>query len=242
MIVAKPAREDPRRQLQIRRVTLLALDSATSSCSLALWRAGAVLAVRRMPVGGQQDGLPIEVQALLASVGVEMRDLTRLAVTVGPGRFTGLRAGLAFMRGLALALDLPIVGVTTLEAIIAGVEGAPGELRLAVVDSRRAELFFQPFDAHGIARAAPFAARPEDLVARLPPDSRAVVVGGEEASRVAAPLTAAGIVARAQDRLVDAAEIARIAAARAPDAVAPVPLYIHPPATTAPRRAIPGPP
>jgi tRNA threonylcarbamoyladenosine biosynthesis protein TsaB len=226
LIDAEAARQDRARQPKISRVTLLALDSATSSCSLALWRADAIIARRRMPVGGQQDGLPIEVQALLAAGGVAMRDLSRLAVTVGPGRFTGLRAGLAFMRGLALALDLPLVGVTTLEAIAAGGDRTADEVRVAVVDSRRAELFFQVFDAGGGALTEPFAARPEDLAARLPRATRAV----------ADALAAAGIVARAQERLLDAADVARIAATRAAGAAAPAPLYIHPPATTAPRR------
>ncbi len=189
-----------------------------------------------MPVGGQQDGLPIEVQALLAAGGVAMRDLSRLAVTVGPGRFTGLRAGLAFMRGLALALDLPLVGVTTLEAIAAGGDRTADEVRVAVVDSRRAELFFQVFDAGGGALTEPFAARPEDLAARLPRETCAVALIGEETARVADALAAAGIVARAQERLLDAADVARIAASRAAGAAAPAPLYIHPPATTAPRR------
>lgn len=215
---------------------ILALDSATSQCSLALWRDGTTLASRCLATGGQGDALPLEVEALLAEAGITLAAVARLAVTTGPGRFTGLRAGLAFMRGLSLACALPIVGVTTLAAIAARREAGDHELQLAVIDSKRAESFFQLFDAQGDALGAPFAATPEALPAHLPPAARVVVVG-ELASRVAASLSASGYVARAVERCVDAGDVARLAAAQAPTATPPAPLYIHPPATTAPRRA-----
>lgn len=215
---------------------ILALDSATSQCSLALWRDGTTLAARHLATGGQGDALPLEVQALLSDAGMTLRSVDRLAVTVGPGRFTGLRAGLAFMRGLSLACALPIVGVTTLAAVAASRAAATGEIALATIDSKRAELFFQLFDADGVALGAPFAAKPDALRAHLPPDARIVVIG-ERAAEVAASLAAAGFETRAVERCVEACAVARLAAIEAPAATPPAPLYIHPPATTAPRRA-----
>ena len=97
---------------------ILALDSATAGVSLALWRDGAVLASDAADAG-RSDALPAAVAALMARAGLGLAALDRLAVTIGPGRFTGLRAGLAFMRGLALALDRPLIGLTTLEALAA---------------------------------------------------------------------------------------------------------------------------
>jgi tRNA threonylcarbamoyladenosine biosynthesis protein TsaB len=216
-------------------VIILALDSATSTCSLALWRDGTTLATRRVGAGGAGDALPLEVAALLAGSGTTFDDVARLAVTIGPGRFTGLRAGLAFMRGLALARALPLVGVTTLAAVVITDAARGDELQLAVIDSKRAELFFQVFDAQGRARSTPFAARPDALAAHLPAGA-AIVVVGERAALVAAELAGAGITARAIERSVEAADVARLAAACAPSATSPAPLYIHPPATTAPRR------
>jgi tRNA threonylcarbamoyladenosine biosynthesis protein TsaB len=217
-------------------VIILALDSATSTCSLALWRDGTTLAARHVGAGGQGDALPLEVASLLAESGLTFDDVTRLAVTIGPGRFTGLRAGLAFMRGLALARALPLVGVTTLAAVAVAGAARGDELQLAVIDSKRAELFFQLFDAQGSERGAPFAARPDALAAQLPART-AIVVVGELAPLVAAELAGAGIAARAIERSVEAVDVARLAAGRAPPATSPAPLYIHPPATTAPRRA-----
>ncbi|MBL8698624.1 MAG: tRNA (adenosine(37)-N6)-threonylcarbamoyltransferase complex dimerization subunit type 1 TsaB [Alphaproteobacteria bacterium] len=218
----------------------LALDSATSRCSIAVLD-GEVLAAHRGDdaAAGQGDGLPLAVAAALDAAGMAIATLDRLAVTIGPGRFTGLRAGLAFMRGLALATGKPLVGVTTLEALAHGARGRaePDETILACIDSRRAELFFQRFAADGSALSAPFAATPEALVALLPAAPRILAVG-EHAARVASVLAAVRAGVRAHESTVDAADVARLAATRAAPAVPPAPLYIHPPATTAPRRAV----
>jgi tRNA threonylcarbamoyladenosine biosynthesis protein TsaB len=110
----------------------LAFDTATGVATCALVRGDEVL--------GERTGRAAEVLAdadeLLRAAGVEPRDLDRLAVGVGPGSFTGVRIGLAAARGLALALDLPVAGVSTLEALAAGAPGA-----VPVIDARRGEVF-----------------------------------------------------------------------------------------------------
>ncbi len=213
---------------------ILALDSATSHCSVALCADGRRIVGDRTPEGGSQgDAIPLLIEAMLAEAGLAIAGLDRLAVTVGPGRFTGLRAGLAFMRGLALASDLPLIGVTTLEAVAAAATCGGDEIALAVIDSKRAELFFQMFDAQGVALGAAFALRPDELAPRLSAHPRIVVIG-EHATMVAAQL---GASARAVERHVEAFDVAEIAARRVPTPVAPAPLYIHPPATTSPGAA-----
>ena len=98
----------------------LAFDTATGVATSAL--------VRDADVLGEHIGRAAEVlgdaDELLRASGVTPRDLDRLAVGVGPGSFTGVRIGLAAARGLALALDLPVAGVSTLEALAAGTPGA----------------------------------------------------------------------------------------------------------------------
>ena len=110
----------------------LAFDTATGVATSALVRDGEVL--------GERSGRAAEVLAdadeLLRAAGLSPRDLERLAVGVGPGSFTGVRIGLAAARGLALALELPVAGVSTLEALARGAPGA-----VPVIDARRGEVF-----------------------------------------------------------------------------------------------------
>ena len=110
----------------------LAFDTATSVATSALVDGDEVLGER---VSRAQTLLE-DVDALLRQAGAHPSDLDRLAVGLGPGSFTGVRIGLAAARGLALALELPGSGVSTLAALAAGAPGA-----LPVVDAKRREVF-----------------------------------------------------------------------------------------------------
>ena len=110
----------------------LAFDTATEVATSALVDDGEVLGERT----SRASTLLEDVDALLRQGGAHQHDLDALAVGIGPGSFTGVRIGLAVARGLALALDLPGAGVSTLDALAAG---APGTL--PVVDARRREIF-----------------------------------------------------------------------------------------------------
>ncbi|KAA0685103.1 tRNA (adenosine(37)-N6)-threonylcarbamoyltransferase complex dimerization subunit type 1 TsaB [Azospirillum brasilense] len=127
---------------------VLGLDTATSGCSAALWDDGAVTVRRREPMArGQAEALVPLAQAALAEAGCAFDALDRIAVTVGPGAFTGLRIALAAARGFALAAGLPVVGVTSFDAVAHGLpEGErDGRALLVAVDSRRTEPFLQLF-------------------------------------------------------------------------------------------------
>ncbi|MCW2977920.1 MAG: putative glycoprotein endopeptidase, partial [Actinomycetia bacterium] len=110
----------------------LAFDTATNDATSALVDDGEVLGERT----SRAVTLLEDVDALLRQGGAHPRDLGALVVGVGPGSFTGVRIGLAAARGLALALDLPGAGVSTLDALAAGAPGAT-----PVVDARRREVF-----------------------------------------------------------------------------------------------------
>ena len=111
---------------------MLAFDTATDDATSALVDDGEVLGERT----SRAVTLLEDVDALLRQGGAHPRDLGALVVGIGPGSFTGVRIGLAVARGLALALDLPGAGVSTLDALAAGAPGAT-----PVVDARRREVF-----------------------------------------------------------------------------------------------------
>jgi tRNA threonylcarbamoyladenosine biosynthesis protein TsaB len=110
----------------------LAFDTATDVATVALLRDGEVLGERR----SRALSVLADADELLRAAGIGPADLGLLVVGVGPGSFTGVRIGLAAARGLGLALDLPVAGVSTLEALAAGAPGA-----VAVIDARRREVF-----------------------------------------------------------------------------------------------------
>src|SRR5215210_3342156 len=111
---------------------ILAFDTATDVATSALVSDGEVLGERV----SRAVTLLEDVDALLRQAGAQTRELEGLAVGIGPGSFTGVRIGLSTARGLALALDLPVAGVSTLDALAAGAPGA-----VPVIDARRRELF-----------------------------------------------------------------------------------------------------
>lgn len=152
--------------------SLLAFDSAGSACSAAVWRDGAVAAARFEPMArGQSERLVPMIEEVMAEAGLAYDALDAIAVTRGPGGFTGVRIGLATARGLALASGRPVIGLTGFEAVAAAVD--PGERRgrpLAVLlDAKRREVYLQVFDAALSPLAAPCAVDPADLAAALPP-------------------------------------------------------------------------
>jgi tRNA threonylcarbamoyladenosine biosynthesis protein TsaB len=111
---------------------ILAFDTATDVATSALVSDGEVLGERV----SRAVTLLEDVDALLRQAGAHTRELEALAVGIGPGSFTGVRIGLATGRGIALALGIPVAGVSTMAALAAGAPGA-----IPVVDARRKEVF-----------------------------------------------------------------------------------------------------
>ena len=126
---------------------ILALDTCLGACSVAILDGDRVLAARTEPMTrGHQERIGVLAREVALEAGVKFSDLTRIAVTVGPGSFTGLRVGLAFAKGLATALSIPCVGVSTLEALAFGTPGFVA----AVLDARMSQVYLQIFDG-GVA-------------------------------------------------------------------------------------------
>lgn len=201
---------------------VLAFDTALELCSAAVLKEGAVLAARSEAMArGHQERLAPLVAEVMAEAGVGFDALDRIGVTVGPGSFTGLRVGLAFAKGLGVALGRPVIGVGTLEALAAS--GAPAGVAVAVIDARREQVYLQAFQ-DGRALAPPEAIALADAPARLAgltPDR----LVGPGAPLLAERFPAAGVDARPGP---DPVALARLAAV-APDDRPARPVYLRAP-------------
>jgi len=124
---------------------VLGLDVCLNACSVAVTDGDRVLArASQVMARGHQERLAPMVQAVMAEARLAFVRLERVGVTVGPGSFTGLRVGLAFAKGLALATGAPLVGMGTLQALAASADDGR---TAGVIDARRGQVYAQAFEA-----------------------------------------------------------------------------------------------
>ncbi|MBB3345113.1 tRNA (adenosine(37)-N6)-threonylcarbamoyltransferase complex dimerization subunit type 1 TsaB [Luteimonas sp. RC10] len=124
---------------------LLAFETATEACSVALWDDGCVLHRSEIaPRRHAELALPW-AEALLAEAGIARRQLDAVAVSRGPGAFTGVRLGIALVQGVALALDRPVVAVSTLAVLAMRAGAGEGAHVLAAIDARMGEVYRAAF-------------------------------------------------------------------------------------------------
>lgn len=216
---------------------ILALDSSTAACSVALWRDDAVAAHRYEILNrGHAEHLMPMVHTTMNDADQPLQDLDMLAVTIGPGAFTGLRIGIAAARGLALALNVPCVGVTTLECLSAGVgEADDKDVILTALDTKRGDLFAQVFNGRGAPVSTAAVVSYNDLAAFVGPVSHGgrCVVAGDAWPLVLEHLASADTVfVESAVRTPDAVCAVQIVAARQKMNAAqlpPSPVYLRPP-------------
>ena len=201
---------------------ILAIDTALDACQAAVLDGPRLLAHRSEPMSrGHQERLAPLVRDVVAEAGVRFPAFERLAVTVGPGSFTGLRVGLAFAKGVALALQRPCVGVGTLEALAAR-RSTPG-LTAAVIDARRERVYLQLF-RHGAPANAPELLDIEAAIALLRSQGPPAALVGPGAPLLAPAFPQAAADARAWP---DIAAVARLGLARTEPIARPAPLYLR---------------
>ncbi len=213
---------------------ILALDGALGRCSAAIWSDGALLAeASHIAPRGQAALLPPMVAEVLARAGVTATALDAVAVGVGPGGFTGLRAALSLAEGLAAAVGTALIGVTTGEALAEAVPPArrQGRALWAAIDNKRGNIVLERFAAGSRMPEG----SPEIFgIDALPRPAGPLAIAGDAAALVAATLAARGIdVLLTEARLPGAAAVAAIAAARLAGTLPPrdaSPLYAEPPA------------
>jgi tRNA threonylcarbamoyladenosine biosynthesis protein TsaB len=227
-------------------MTILAFDTTFDACSVCVARDGDVLAsaLERFETGHAERLVPM-IDEVMERAGVTFGDLDRIAVTVGPGTFTGTRIGVAAARGLALATGIATIGVSSL-AVMAGVVAdalaaadagagslgaslADAELAIAV-DARRGEVYAQLFDIAGHeTKSLPRLLSVED--AALLGGNTPLLIAGSGAAAVAAAAAHNGRVAVAclPRLLPDATALARIAAGLVATDAPLLPLYLRAP-------------
>jgi tRNA threonylcarbamoyladenosine biosynthesis protein TsaB len=218
---------------------VVGIDTSTPATAVAvLGEGGAEVERRDDPGPGERPRHAERLQPLLEqaleAAGVGWADVTRICVGVGPGGFTGLRLGIATARALSQGHDLPVAGVSSLEALARGVElatpkeldraGAPDQAApvLAVLDARRGEVFAAVYRHHR-ETMAPGVFSPEDLAERLAARrewGRGAMLGlGDGAIRFRAELERAGVAVPSDGsraHRVSALMVARLGRAREP--------------------------
>jgi tRNA threonylcarbamoyl adenosine modification protein YeaZ len=206
---------------------LLALDTATPAVTVALHDGEQVVASRtRVDAMRHGELLAPGIAAVLSEAGAVRQDVTAVAVGVGPGPFTGLRVGLVTARTLALALDIPVYGVCTLDVLaVQAVDGAAvHEPFLVATDARRKEVYWAAYDEGGGRLDGPYVARPADVATGVP-----VVGAGALLHPEAFPLAAG-------PRHPDARVLAEVVAGERAELLDPEPLYLRRPDAAAPGR------
>jgi tRNA threonylcarbamoyladenosine biosynthesis protein TsaB len=210
---------------------ILSIDTCLGASSVAVLNGDKVLAARSEPMTrGHQERIAVLAREVAAEAGVKFADLTRIAVTVGPGSFTGLRVGLSFAKGLATALSIPCIGVNTLEAL-AGSAEATG-LVAGVLDAKMGQVYLQVFEG-GKALMDPDALEigvAAERLAALWSGGLATLVGSG-APLIAEAVPGATVLTPAY---ADPVAIARLAAAKPAPSQSPRPLYLRAPYAVAP--------
>jgi tRNA threonylcarbamoyl adenosine modification protein YeaZ len=210
---------------------VLAIDTALEACSAAVLdtdRTGG-LTSRSVPMArGHAEALMPMIAEVMSAAEVEFTDLDRIAVTVGPGSFTGLRVGVAAARGIALAADKPVVGLTTLSVLAAPFFDADEtKALLAVIDARHSQVYMQLFGPGGRSLIAPRIAPLRDAIRAAMASPTRIVGNAARLVEVAWPDNERRPLQVAQVRAPDIVWVARLGAASAADSGPVKPLYLR---------------
>jgi len=211
---------------------VLAIDTALGACAAAVLdsRAGAILASESESMTrGHAEALMPLVARVMDAARCEFAELDRIAVTVGPGSFTGLRVGIAAARGIALAANKPAIGLSTLSTLAAPhVAARSDHVILAAIDARNDQVYFQVFAPNGTTIVTPRLDRVRAAVIAVPPGP--AVVTGSAAALVAAHWPSRGTPPRVEVVAApDIGWVARLGAAAQEEGAPPKPLYLRRP-------------
>lgn len=131
---------------------IVCLETATTNCSVALSINGGVVALREdnSQKYSHAERLHGYIEEVLAEANVDMSNLDGIAISKGPGSYTGLRIGVSTAKGLAYALDIPLIAIETLRSLSQKVKMLPNEHIVPMLDARRMEVYSAIYDSHGV--------------------------------------------------------------------------------------------
>ena len=126
---------------------ILNIETATKNCSVALAKGGKTIVCKEIAEEGYShaERLHVFIEAIIKEAGITLNDLSAIAVSQGPGSYTGLRIGVSAAKGLCYALDIPLIAVDTLQALASQVTISSG-LIIPMIDARRMEVYSAVFD------------------------------------------------------------------------------------------------
>lgn len=203
---------------------VLALDCSLDACSAAIYDSGRSQILSQnfaAMTRGQAEAIAPMARDVVEEAGLAMDAIDRIAVTLGPGTFTGIRIGLAFAKGLGLTLNRPVIGIDSLRAI-AATAGAATAIAV-VTDARQGQVYFALF-SNGATVLAPQRVTLAEAVALLP--SGAISIMGTKKHALVAEAARDDVTELQSGDIPEAANFAALAVAETP-AIAPLrPLYL----------------
>lgn len=219
-------------------MNILAIETALGSGQVALWTKDRIVGAATIEdPRSLAEHLVSTVDLVLERAGFDYPSLDRIAVTVGPGTFTGLRIGLAAARAIGLAAERPIVGVTTLEALAEGVahKADDNEAVIAAIDARRGQIYFQAFHMKPTGLISATAGKAVDVsdIDKVVPEGPVLAVGSG-AALVAAIRNNDVRLMEDFDR-IDMGAFCALARNITPTGAAPAPLYLREPDAKLPK-------
>ncbi len=208
---------------------VMGLDTALQRCSVAILRDGEAVGDQSADMErGHAEHLAPMAAAALDQAGVKIAELDRIGVVVGPGGFTGVRIALSFARGLAIGVDIDVVGITSLAALAGNARDVGGgELIAPIIDAKRGQVYAALYEKSGLCRVQPFVSEPEQALKLL--------ADGAQGGQIITIGSGAGLLPPGPWRQsegnaqIDAKVVAVLAAAAAPPFGRPPPLYLRPP-------------
>jgi tRNA threonylcarbamoyladenosine biosynthesis protein TsaB len=212
---------------------ILAIDTSCGATSVAVAESGRIeplAASCEVMASGHAEALAPRVEEALSAIEGGCASLDRIAVTIGPGSFTGIRIGLAFARAMGMALAIPVVGVSTLAAFAAALLSQPRSgIIAAAIDARHGSVYFQLFETSGRPLGPPRCDSMRECVRGI--GAGPALLSGDAAQSVANEAHRAGLPydLSAATAVPDIVAVARMGLALDPAASPARPLYVKPP-------------